>query len=93
MRFFCRERKTGRWTESQLQYINTLHLFTVQLLLGKVEDVDAKSNAAVPSPVVCNEEGKTGNIERRRGKREVARQILMSIGFARELVALVRKAQ
>ena len=53
-----RERKTGRWTESQLQYINTLHLFTVQLLLGKVEDVDAKSNAAVPSPVACNEKEK-----------------------------------
>ena len=53
-----REKKTGRWTESQLQYINTLHLFTVQLLLGKVEVVDAKSNADVPSPVVCNEKEK-----------------------------------
>jgi hypothetical protein len=53
-----RERKTGRWTESQLQYINTLHLFTVQLLLGKVEAVDAKSEAAVPSPVACNEKEK-----------------------------------
>ena len=30
-----RMRKTGRWSESQLQYINTLHLFTVQLLAGK----------------------------------------------------------
>jgi hypothetical protein len=36
-----REKKTGRWTESQLQYINTLHLFTVQLLVGKVEIIDA----------------------------------------------------
>jgi hypothetical protein len=53
-----REKKTGRWTESQLQYINTLHLFTVQLLLGKVEAVDAKSNAALPSPVACNEKEK-----------------------------------
>jgi len=53
-----REKKTGRWTESQLQYINTLHLFTVQLLLGKVEAVDAKPNAAMPSPVACNEKEK-----------------------------------
>jgi hypothetical protein len=53
-----REKKTGRWTESQLQYINTLHLFTVQLLLGKVVALDAKSNAAVPSPVACNEKEK-----------------------------------
>jgi hypothetical protein len=35
-----REKKTGKWTESQLQYINTLHLFTVQLMVGKVELVD-----------------------------------------------------
>jgi hypothetical protein len=53
-----RERKTGHWTESQLQYINTLHLFTVQLLLGKVEAVDARPAAAMPSPVTCNEKEK-----------------------------------
>ena len=53
-----REKKTGRWTDSQLQYINTLHLFTVQLLLGKVEAVDAKPNAGIPSPISCNEEEK-----------------------------------
>lgn len=54
-----RERQTGRWTESQLQYINTLHLFTVQLLLGKVEAVDReKPNAAMPAPVVCNDQEK-----------------------------------
>ncbi len=54
-----RERNTGRWTESQLQYINTLHLFTVQLLLGKVEAIDAeRSSAAMPSPVTCNEKEK-----------------------------------
>ena len=54
-----RERQTGRWTESQLQYINTLHLFTVQLLLGKVEAIDAdKPNAAIPSPVACNDKEK-----------------------------------
>jgi len=53
-----RERKTGHWTESQLQYINTLHLFTVQLLLGKVEAVDARPAVAMPSPVTCNEKEK-----------------------------------
>ncbi|MBI4724156.1 MAG: hypothetical protein HY765_03955 [Rhodomicrobium sp.] len=35
-----RMKKTGKWSESQLQYINTLHLFTVQLLVGKVEMKD-----------------------------------------------------
>ncbi len=54
-----RERNTGRWTESQLQYINTLHLFTVQLLLGKVGAIDTeKPSAAMPSPVTCNEKEK-----------------------------------
>ena len=60
-----RERKTGRWSESQLQYINTLHLFTVQLMVGKVELVDAEraktdfDPKAAPLPEantkVCNE--------------------------------------
>ncbi len=55
----ARERQTGRWTESQLQYINTLHLFTVQLLLGKVEVIDAeKPSAALPPPVACNDKEK-----------------------------------
>ena len=53
-----REKRTGRWTAGQLQYINTLHLFTVQLLLGKVDVVDAKPSAAVPSPMICNEKEK-----------------------------------
>jgi hypothetical protein len=60
-----REKKTGRWSASQLQYINTLHLFTVQLLVGKVELVDtekAKTDfdpKTAPMPEantkVCNE--------------------------------------
>ncbi len=63
-----RERKTGRWTDSQLQYINTLHLFTVQLLVGKVDVVDAEAprpefdpkTAPMPpaNAVNCNEEEK-----------------------------------
>ncbi len=58
-----REKKTGRWTEGQLQYINTLHLFTVQLLLGKVEAVDAgkppaEYEARKANPIVCNEKEK-----------------------------------
>lgn len=36
-----RYKNTGKWNESQLQYINALHLYTVQLLVGKVEVVDA----------------------------------------------------
>jgi hypothetical protein len=36
-----RERSTGRWTESQLQYIDTLHLFSLRLLVGKVEAANA----------------------------------------------------
>jgi hypothetical protein len=63
-----RAQKTGRWSESQLQYINTLHLFTVQLLVGKVElvepekaktDFDPK-NAPMPqdNTKVCNEQEK-----------------------------------
>ncbi len=54
-----REKKTGRWTESQLQYINTLHLFTVQLLVGKVEAVDAKTAPAPSANIAaCNEKEK-----------------------------------
>ena len=53
-----REKKTGRWTEKPASVHQHPAPFTVQLLLGKVEDVDAKSNAAVPSPVVCNEKEK-----------------------------------
>ncbi len=58
-----REKKTGRWSEGQLQYINTLHLFTVQLLLGKVEAVDAgkprvEYDARNANPIVCNEKEK-----------------------------------
>lgn len=52
-----REKKTGRWTEGQLQYINVLHLSTVQLLLGRVDVVDAKPGA-VSSAVTCNEKEK-----------------------------------
>lgn len=58
-----REKKRGRWSEGQLQYINTLHLFTVQLLLGKVEAVDAEKPRAEyetrsANPIVCNEKEK-----------------------------------
>ena len=53
-----REKQTGRWTAAQLQYINTLHLFTVQLLLGKVDVVDARPDAALPPPMRCNEKEK-----------------------------------
>lgn len=63
-----RERNTGRWTESQLQYIDTLHLFSVQLLVGKVEAIDAShwrpayDSKALPTPSanasICNEQEK-----------------------------------
>lgn len=63
-----REKKTGRWSSSQLQYINTLHLFTVQLLVGKVELVDSEKAKtdfdpkAAPMPETntkaCNEKEK-----------------------------------
>ena len=53
-----RERQTGRWSEGQLQYINTLHLFTVQLLLGNLGVVDAKPNASEPSQANCDEQEK-----------------------------------
>jgi hypothetical protein len=36
-----RMKQTGKWSESQLQYMNALHLYTVQLLIGKIETVDA----------------------------------------------------
>jgi len=36
-----REKAKKKWTESQLHYINALHLYTVQLLVGKIEVVDA----------------------------------------------------
>lgn len=36
-----REKAKNKWSESQLQYINALHLYTVQLLVGKIEVVDA----------------------------------------------------
>jgi hypothetical protein len=36
-----RYKNTGKWSESQLQYINALHLYTVQLLVGKIEAIDA----------------------------------------------------
>ncbi len=63
-----RAQKSGRWSESQLQYIDTLHLFTVQLLVGKVESVvveKAKTGfdpKAAPMPQdgakACNEQEK-----------------------------------
>jgi hypothetical protein len=31
------EKASNKWSESQLHYINTLHLYTVQLLVGKIE--------------------------------------------------------
>ncbi|ADP70439.1 hypothetical protein Rvan_1169 [Rhodomicrobium vannielii ATCC 17100] len=62
-----REKKTGKWSSSQLQYINTLHLFTVQLLVGKVQVVDQEEAAkrdpnTIPMPpantVNCNDKEK-----------------------------------
>jgi len=63
-----REKNTGRWTESQLQYIDSLHLFSVQLLVGKVEAVDAGhlrsayNSRSLPTPSantgICNEQEK-----------------------------------
>jgi hypothetical protein len=57
-----REKKSGRWTESQLQYIDSLHLFSVQLLVGKVEAVDAGHWLTLTAPSantsVCNEQEK-----------------------------------
>jgi hypothetical protein len=60
-----REKKTGRWTESQLQYINTLHLFTVQLLAGKVNAAETETlqpgsgaQADMPAAAGCNEQEK-----------------------------------
>jgi hypothetical protein len=44
-----RMKKTGRWSESQLQYINTLHLFTVQLLAGKTGAGEAEKPRAADS--------------------------------------------
>jgi hypothetical protein len=48
-----RYKKTGKWTESQLQYINKLHLYTVQLLAGKNEFVDPEQ----PQPNFDPEQG------------------------------------
>jgi hypothetical protein len=32
-----REKQRNKWSSAQLQYINSLHLYTVQLLVGKVQ--------------------------------------------------------
>jgi hypothetical protein len=58
-----REKASRRFTESQLHYINALHLFTVQLLVGKIEVVDSskphpefdpKGNAPMPPDAISN---------------------------------------
>jgi hypothetical protein len=59
------EKASNRWSESQLHYINTLHLYTVQLLVGKIEVVeegkgDKQNPAATPeTPAVqCSDKEK-----------------------------------
>jgi hypothetical protein len=34
------EKASNKWSDSQLHYINTLHLYTVQLLVGKIEVIE-----------------------------------------------------
>ncbi len=41
-----REKQKNKWNESQLQYINALHLYTVQLLVGKVQASDGSKPKA-----------------------------------------------
>jgi hypothetical protein len=64
-----REKNKKKWSESQLQYINALHLYTVQLLVGKIEVVDKdkpkpefdpKGNAPMPpdNVVKCSDKEK-----------------------------------
>jgi len=65
-----REKSKNKWTESQLIYINRLHLYTVQLLVGNVELQDAdkakpqyETNPNVPIPdgakfTACNDKEK-----------------------------------
>jgi hypothetical protein len=36
-----REKAKKKWTDAQLQYINSLHLYTVQLLIGKIDSDEA----------------------------------------------------
>ncbi|MGO9547769.1 MAG: hypothetical protein ACLPPF_23665 [Rhodomicrobium sp.] len=43
-----RMRRTGKWNESQLLYVNALHLFTVQLLAGKIEPEMEKPETEKP---------------------------------------------
>jgi hypothetical protein len=45
------EKALNKWSESQLHYINTLHLYTVQLLVGKIEVAEeGKDPTAAPPP-------------------------------------------
>ena len=37
-----REKARKKWSDAQLQYINSLHLYTVQLLIGKIEGADGE---------------------------------------------------
>lgn len=65
-----REKAKNKWSESQLFYINALHLYTVQLLVGKVGELDAdkpkpqyQTNPNVPIPegekfAACNQKEK-----------------------------------
>ncbi len=63
-----RMRRTGKWNEGQLQFVNALHLFTVQLLAGKIGDEREKPVTAagetMPAPPAevsaCSEEEKQG---------------------------------
>ncbi len=64
-----REKARKKWTEAQLQYINSLHLYTVQLLIGKIEGADGEKpklprDSAAKAPMqpdnssACNEKEK-----------------------------------
>lgn len=49
------EKAKNKWSESQLHFINTLHLYTVQLLVGKIEVAEEggkadKKDAPPPKP-------------------------------------------
>ncbi len=59
------EKAKNKWSESQLHYINTLHLYTVQLLVGKIEvaeegkgDKQGASAPAKPAAVQCSDNEK-----------------------------------
>ncbi|MGA7327253.1 MAG: hypothetical protein WBX25_22890 [Rhodomicrobium sp.] len=46
--FLLRMKRTGKWSDSQLQFINALHLFTVQLLVGRTSPAVADKQLGQP---------------------------------------------